>query len=149
MPPLSKGQRGHEAPPTPLGPGYARPDTATPRRTPVRLTRSGAWWRGAAGVAVVLPLLLAFVLQNDQSVRVSFMGEHGTVPVGIVTVLAAAAGALLVAVPAAGRISELRRIAQDRTPGHAAPGPGPGPGPRRVPTGVDPFGDDASGMRQG
>ena len=59
--------------------------------------------------AVVLILLLVFVLQNLEDVRVSFMSVDGSLPLGVALLLAAVAGALVVAVPGSARILQLRR----------------------------------------
>jgi hypothetical protein len=66
-------------------------------------------------------LLLIFVLQNGRSVRVSFLGAHADLPLGIALLLAATAGVLIVAIPGTGRIIQLRRLAQQQAQQQAQP----------------------------
>jgi uncharacterized integral membrane protein len=79
-----------------------------PPRKPGR-SRVGGTWVGLVLGAVVLILLLIFVLQNLKDVRVSFIGTDGSLPLGVALLLAAVAGALVVAVPGSARIVQLRR----------------------------------------
>ena len=79
-----------------------------PAPKPGRSRVGGAWVSLVLG-AVVLILLLVFVLQNLEDVRVSFIGADGRVPLGVALLLAAVAGALVVAVPGSARIIQLRR----------------------------------------
>jgi len=67
----------------------------------------------AAGAAVLL-LLLIFILENSQTVDIAYFGAHGHLPLGVALLLAAVAGILLVAIPVAGRIYQLRRMAKRR-----------------------------------
>ncbi|MEV0425491.1 LapA family protein [Micromonospora sp. NPDC050495] len=64
--------------------------------------------------AVVLLLLLVFVLQNGQRAEVSFLGAHGTLPMGVALLLAAVSGVLLVALPGTARIVQLRMLGRRR-----------------------------------
>jgi uncharacterized integral membrane protein len=57
---------------------------------------------------VVLVLLLSFIIQNSQSVKVSFFTVSGRIPLGVVLLLAAVAGVLLAGVVASLRIWQLR-----------------------------------------
>ncbi|WP_205789366.1 lipopolysaccharide assembly protein LapA domain-containing protein [Micromonospora sp. HM134] len=83
-------------------------------------------WVAAVVFAVVLLLLLVFVLQNGQRAEVSFLGAHGTLPMGVALLLAAVSGVLLVALPGTARIVQLRMVGRRRvtpdpgTPGHRA-----------------------------
>lgn len=109
-------------PATPSGPLSPAPARAvrrrftSRRRSPVRRTRTGGWWVALVAAAVMLLLLLIFVLQNGDSVRVSFLGAHGNLPLGIALLLAATAGVLIVAIPGTGRIVQLRHLARRQTP---------------------------------
>jgi uncharacterized integral membrane protein len=93
----------------------------------VRRTRTGGWWVALVAAAVMLLLLLIFVLQNGDNIRVSFLGAHGNLPLGIALLLAATAGVLIVAIPGTGRIIQLRHLARRQRPSNrpdpAAPGP--------------------------
>jgi uncharacterized integral membrane protein len=75
-------------------------------------TRLGGLWVVATSGAVVLILLLVFVLQNDQHVQIHLYGAHWNAPLGVALLMAAALGVLLVVVPGAGRIIQLRRAAR-------------------------------------
>lgn len=58
--------------------------------------------------ALVLLLLLIFILQNGQRSDVYLLGAHGHLPLGVALLLAAVFGVLLVALPTAVRIVQLR-----------------------------------------
>ena len=58
--------------------------------------------------AVVLLLLLIFILENTQRVKISFLGAHGHVSLGVALLLAAVGGALVVGMVGAARIVQLR-----------------------------------------
>lgn len=103
------------APPTAPSPTAAGPD-ASRSAGPVPRTRIGALWVAAIVAALVLLFLLIFILQNSQSVKVSFLGFDGQLPLGVALLLAAACGVLLVAIPGTGRILQLRRRARRRRP---------------------------------
>jgi uncharacterized integral membrane protein len=71
----------------------------------------GGIWVGLTVSAIVLLLLLVFILENGQKASISYFGAHGHLPLGVALLLAAVAGALLVVIPASGRIVQLRRAA--------------------------------------
>jgi len=81
-------------------------------RIKVRRSRMGGVWVALIVAAFVLLLLLIFILQNGQEAKVSFLGAHGTLPMGVALLLAAVFGVLLVALPGTARIMQLR--ASDR-----------------------------------
>ena len=83
---------------------------APPRETP-RVTRAGMVWAAVASALVVLILLIAFVLQNQEYVQVKFFGLQGSVPLGIALFIAAVGGGVLVAIAGAARIIQLRLAA--------------------------------------
>jgi putative membrane protein len=87
------------------------PPTATPAaaRNPLRRSRTSAVWTGVIVFAVVLILLLIFILQNTQSVRISYFGATGNVSLAVAMLLAAVAGILLTAIAGSLRIWQLRR----------------------------------------
>jgi lipopolysaccharide assembly protein A len=70
--------------------------------------------------AVVLIFFLIFVLQNGNRVKISYLGAHGTVPLGVALLLSVVAGALLVAIPGVGRMMQLRKVVR-RTAAQAEP----------------------------
>jgi lipopolysaccharide assembly protein A len=92
----------------------------------VRSTRASRAWTAAVLFALVLVLLLIFILSNGQRVKVSFVGAEGNMPLAVAMLFAAAAGALLVAIPAAGRMFQLRRTARRHRRADARPAGGSG-----------------------
>jgi uncharacterized integral membrane protein len=78
----------------------------------VRRTRMGGIWVAATLFAVVLLLLLVFILENGHQVDIGYFGAHGHLPLGVALLLAAVLGILLVVIPGAGRIIQLRRTAR-------------------------------------
>lgn len=91
------------------------------RGRPVPRSRLGSLWVALTSGAVILLLLLIFILENGQRVDVAFFGAHGHLPVGVALLLAAILGVLLVLVPGAGRIVQLRRTARRRSARTPAP----------------------------
>lgn len=72
-------------------------------------SRMGALWAGITVSAVVLILLLTFIVQNGDSVQINFLVWAVTLPLGVALLAAAIGGILIVAVPGASRILQLRR----------------------------------------
>lgn len=101
------GQGDGQAAAAPNAPG-APVQGGGKQHVPAR-TRFGSLWVALVGGAVVLVLLLVFILQNSQHVQVHLFGAHWDAPLGVAILMAAALGVLLVVVPAAGRIIQLRR----------------------------------------
>jgi uncharacterized integral membrane protein len=60
----------------------------------------------------VLLLLLIFILENTERVKVSYFGATGHLALGVALLLAAVGGALLVAIVGTARISQLRLYAK-------------------------------------
>ena len=75
---------------------------------PRQVTRAGMVWVAVASALVVLILLIAFILQNQDYVQVKFFGLQGDVPLGIALFIAAVGGGVLVAIAGAARIIQLR-----------------------------------------
>jgi len=75
-------------------------------------TRISGVWVAVSSFAVVLLLLLIFILQNSRTVDVSYFGAHGHLPLGVALLLAAVAGILLLGLPGAARIVQLRATAR-------------------------------------
>ena len=61
---------------------------------------------------LALILLIVFILQNQQPVRILFLGLDGTVALGMALLIAAVAGGVLVAAAGAARIIQLRSTAR-------------------------------------
>jgi uncharacterized integral membrane protein len=74
----------------------------------------GELWVTLVAAAFVLLLLLIFILQNGQQAQVSFLGAHGSLPMGVALLLAAVFGVLLVALPGTVRILQLRAVGRHR-----------------------------------
>jgi uncharacterized integral membrane protein len=84
-------------------PGQEPPSqTAAPAPPPTRQaakrSRISSLWVAFALFAVVLVLLLVFILENSQSVDISFFGAHGHLPLGVALLLAAVLGIVLVVI---------------------------------------------------
>lgn len=79
--------------------------TAVPNSSAGRL---GSAWVGLVLGAVVTILLLVFIVQNNTSVDVNYFGWTFEFPLGVLVLLAAIAGALIMALFAGVRILQLR-----------------------------------------
>lgn len=95
------------------------PAGTTPRATArrpgdhvVEPTRTSGVWVASIAFAVLLLLLLIFILQNNRSVPLRFLGFDGSMPLGAAMLLAAVLGALLVAMAGVARVLQLRRVAK-------------------------------------
>lgn len=76
-----------------------------------RRTRlSGAWTAVVVGL-VILVVILVFILQNQQSVEVSFLFLSGHLPLAVALLFAMILGALIVVAFGAARIMQLRMVA--------------------------------------
>lgn len=105
-----------------LTPGQATPGQAAPNQTApappalpqhkIRRTRASGIWVATACFGVVLLLLLIFILQNSQTVKVSYLGAHGHLSLGVALLLAAVCGVLLVVLAGTARILQLRSTAR-------------------------------------
>lgn len=89
-------------------------DHSTPTPTPVEAPKVRSSLAGGAWVALIfgtllLILLLVFILQNQQQVQLNLFAWTFSVPAGVGFLLAAIAGALIMAVVGGVRMWELRR----------------------------------------
>lgn len=107
-------------------PGQPEPRKPSPEEKAKR-TRISATWVAIAGFAVVLLLLLVFILENSQSVSVSFFGAHGHLPLGVALLLAAVCGILLTVIAGSLRIMQLRTQARRRRKARAKQATGQAP----------------------
>jgi len=62
-----------------------------------------------AGIAVLIVVLI-FIIQNAHTVSISFLGAHLQLSLAVALLLAAIAGALVMAVVGTARITQLRQI---------------------------------------
>jgi lipopolysaccharide assembly protein A len=96
-------------PPTTNGSAPAPPAAATPRRPGSRTRISGVRTALIGGV-LALTVLVIFIVQNAHDVHLSFLGAHLVLPAAVALLLAAIAGALLMAAAGTARITQLRRV---------------------------------------
>ena len=80
-----------------------------PTRDPLRGSKTSGAWISVAGLGVVLLLLIIFILQNTQSVEVTFLGWNGHAPLAVSLLIATVAGLFLALVAGSLRIIQLRR----------------------------------------
>lgn len=78
-------------------------------------TRASATWIAVIGAMVALVIVLVFILENLRSVKVTFLGAHWSVPLGVDLLLAAVLGGLVVVLVGTVRILQLRREARRRS----------------------------------
>jgi uncharacterized integral membrane protein len=72
-------------------------------------TRTALAFKSLLAGAVVLILLLVFILENTESVKISYFGAGFHLPLGVALLLAAIGGALLMGILGTARIVQLRR----------------------------------------
>ena len=96
-PPSANGS----APPNPPAP-------AAPRRRRMSTKISGVRIALIAGFAVLVVVLI-FIIQNAHTVSISFLGAHLHLSLAVALLLAAVAGALIMAAAGTARITELRQ----------------------------------------
>lgn len=98
---------GAAPPDEPLG---AHPDVSRDRRSDaIPKTRTARAHNALIAGAIVLILLLVFIIENTQSVKISYFGAGFHLPLGVALLLAAIGGALVVGIVGAARILQLRR----------------------------------------
>ncbi len=133
---------GIRAPLRPSANGSARPPPApSGRRRPTRIARIRMGL--IAGIGALI-LLVIFIVQNAHAVHITFFGAHASVSLAAALLVAAVAGALVMAAAGTARITQLRRAMRrtsaaghthapasdthrDRSTGPGRPEPGPQP----------------------
>lgn len=78
-----------------------------PQSGPGKTRISSAFVATCAGL-LVLVLLLIFILENTESVRINFLGAHGHISLGVALLVAAVGGSLIVGMTGAARVMQLR-----------------------------------------
>ncbi len=73
-------------------------------------TRISSMRTGLIAAFIALIVVLIFIIQNTQTVNVSFLGAHLRLSLAVALFLATIAGALLMAAAGTARIAQLRRI---------------------------------------
>lgn len=69
-------------------------------------------WTALAVAIVALAAILVFILQNPQSVTLSFLVFHGQLPLAVALLFAMMLGAVIVLASGAARILQLRGVAR-------------------------------------
>jgi uncharacterized integral membrane protein len=104
---------GAVPPDEPLG---AQPDISRAQRSEaIPKTRTARAHNALIAGAIVLILLLVFILENTESVKISYFGAGFHMPLGVALLLAAIGGALLVGIVGGARIMQLRRSVRRRS----------------------------------
>lgn len=88
-----------------------RPTPTPPVDHEVRRTRASRAWVTLSATAVLAIALVIFIVQNSQSVRIRFVTVSGSVPLAAGLLAAAVLGALVLLIPGATRMAQLRRAA--------------------------------------
>jgi len=86
----------------------------TSTRGEIPRTRTARAHNALIAGAIVLILLLVFIIENTESVKISYFGAGFHLPLGVALLLAAIGGALLVGIVGAARIMQLRRSVRRR-----------------------------------
>ena len=87
--------------------------TAPPREH-VAGTRTGRFNLALAAAMAFVVIILVFILENLQSVKVSFFGADWRIPLGVDLLLAAVLGGLIMFFAGSLRVMQLRRAARGR-----------------------------------
>lgn len=91
-------------------------DTAAAEpRGAIPKTRTARAHNALIAGAIVLILLLVFILENTESVKISYFGIGFHMPLGVALLLAAIGGALVVGIVGTARIVQLRRSVRRRS----------------------------------
>lgn len=130
---------GIRAPLRPSVNGHAKRPPALRTRRPTRIANIRMGLIAGTGVLV---LLVIFIVQNAHTVHITFLGAHAMVSLAVALLLAAIAGALVMAAAGTTPITQLRRTAHrarrhthvpasDTRRGRDTGPAGPASGPRR------------------
>jgi uncharacterized integral membrane protein len=117
--PPAEPATGAESPEPTSGSTLATGATATTPPAGARdvpRTRTGAAFKTLIAGAIVLVLLLVFILENTQRVKIAYFGLGFHLPLGVALLLAAIGGALLIGIVGGARIMQLRRHVRRRRP---------------------------------
>jgi lipopolysaccharide assembly protein A len=107
VPPPSANGSTPSAPPPPQTP-QPPPAPQPPRRRSAHTRISGLRTGLIAGVLVLIVVMI-FIIQNTHAVSISFMGAHLRLSLAVALLLAALAGALIMAAAGTARITQLRQ----------------------------------------
>lgn len=93
-------------------PDHRRAHTSTNPVPDSSAGRLGSAWVGLVMGALVTILLLIFIAQNTAATQVQYLGLNFSLPLGVLILFAAIAGALIMALFAGFRILQLRMRAR-------------------------------------
>jgi putative membrane protein len=97
--------------PPPSANGSAPPPPPPSQAPRPRLhTRISGMRAGLIAGFAALVVVVIFIIQNAHAANISFLGVHLVLPLALALLLAAIAGALLMAAAGTARITQLRRI---------------------------------------
>ena len=94
-----------DTPTTPTEPQQPVPSA----KDPLRGSRTSGIWAAVVSLGLLLVLLVTFIAQNTQTVRVTFLGWDGQTSLAVTLLIAATAGLFLTAAAGTLRILQLRR----------------------------------------
>jgi len=103
------GTASTRPPPSANGSAPPHPVPQPPGRGQTQTPPSGMRTRLIAGSAVLI-VAVTFIIQNAHSANISFLGVHLVLPLAAALLLAAIAGALLMAAAGPARVTQLRQI---------------------------------------
>ncbi|MBX6766298.1 MAG: LapA family protein [Actinomadura rubrobrunea] len=75
-------------------------------------TRAGHAWASMWAAALAAIAFIVFLLSNTDTVRVSFLSLHGTLPLAVALLIAMVAGVVIALIVGTTRITQLRRQAR-------------------------------------
>lgn len=110
--PTPPGTTGTMPPPSANG-SAPPPPTASAPQAPARKpahTRISGMRTGLIASVALLIVVMIFIIQNAHAVNISFVGAHLRLSLAVALLLAAIAGALVMAAAGTARITQLRRI---------------------------------------
>lgn len=109
----------------PAGPERREKPVSPPTTGHPRPTRTAALWVAVAVSLVLLVVLIAFFVQNQDMITVRFFGLEGTLALGTTLFIAAVGGGVLVALAGGARILQLRITNHRRQKAMGGPGTQP------------------------
>jgi lipopolysaccharide assembly protein A len=105
-----KPQGGATTLPTQSANGSSPPPAPRPAKAGRISTRISGIRTGLIAGVISLIVVMIFIIQNAHTVDISFFGAHLHLSLAVALLLAAIAGALLMAAAGTARITQLRRI---------------------------------------
>ena len=119
------GPAGSSPAPSPPEPTPVQPEPAAAAAAPpileVRRTRTGTAYVASIVGIIVTALVIVFIVQNLHEAKVHFVAWTFSLPVGVIILGAAVAGALIVVLISLARILQLRMAARRHRRGHRQP----------------------------